>query len=102
MRSRLLVGLALEVRDLVSLCVRAVLRVRELVLGFTFALLLAAFAPQARVTGEIAGGLLRTACQLVENAHFHCLLRFVLSLTNPRAALHRNGLLAHLLGDNRD
>src|SRR5262249_59394421 len=59
-------GPALEVGDLVGLAVGPVLGVGELVLGLALALLAAALAPQLRIVGEVAGGLLGAACDLVE------------------------------------
>src|SRR5437016_13107407 len=64
-----LAALALEVRDLCGLLVGALVRVRQLVLGFTLALLPTALATQARVVRQIAGRLLRAARQLVQDAH---------------------------------
>src|SRR3954470_680675 len=64
-----LVGLALEVRDLVGLGVGLLLRATELLLGVALALLLLALAAQARVVGEVAGGLLRAPGDLVHDSH---------------------------------
>src|SRR3954452_1609535 len=66
--ARVLRGLALEVRDLVGLGVGPLLCAAELVLGVALALFLPALAAQARVVREGAGGLLRTAGQLVNDS----------------------------------
>src|SRR3954453_4498404 len=62
-------GPALEVGDLLGLALDLVLRGGELVLRLALALLLAALAAQARVVGQVAGGLLRPSCDLVDDAH---------------------------------
>src|SRR4029079_11378782 len=68
-------GLALEVRDLLGLAVGALLVALELLLGLALALLLTALAPQRRVVGEVAGGLLDAAADLVGDAHVSASVR---------------------------
>lgn len=66
-RSWVLRGLALEVGDLFGLFLGALLVLGQLLLGLSLSLLLTAFAPQRRVVGEVAGGLLDPARQLVSD-----------------------------------
>src|SRR5437764_12485225 len=60
-------GTPLEVGDLLGLALDLVLRAGELVLRLALALLLAAFAPEARVVGEVARSLLGASCYLVDD-----------------------------------
>src|SRR4051794_5359171 len=62
-------GLALEVRDLLGLGVGLAMRLRELLLGLALALLLAPLAVQRGIVGEVSGGLLDAAADLVLDAH---------------------------------
>src|SRR4051812_31286390 len=62
-------GAALEVRHVARLLLHAILRVGELLLLLTLALLVATLAAQRRVVGQIPGRLLGPAHDLVEDAH---------------------------------
>src|SRR4051812_28256425 len=86
-----LVGLALEVRDLVGLCVRPLLRVAQLFLGLALALLLPALAAQARVVGEVPRGLLHAARQLVNDSHSSSVVALVICPRAPVTANRRRG-----------
>src|SRR5690349_17118664 len=62
-------GLALQVLDLASLRIGALVRLGELFLRLALALLLAPLTAQRRVVGEVARRLLEAAADLVEDAH---------------------------------
>src|SRR3954468_13171285 len=64
-----LVGLALQIGDLVGLGVGLLLRAAELLLGLALALLLPALAAQTGVIRQVACSLLHTSRDLVHDAH---------------------------------
>src|SRR3954451_15489141 len=62
-------GLALQVRHFLGLGVRTLVRLSQLVLGLSLALLARALPAQRGIVGQVPGRLLEAAADLVENAH---------------------------------